>query len=85
VRRLLQRDPALRPTPQQLLSERLFQARGVTTTQVNCGVTITQWLLLSNAAVSMRGEGTYLVMKLYRFNSDTERCDRLGYSNISSC
>jgi hypothetical protein len=34
VRRLLQRDPALRPTPQQLLSERLFQAHGVTTTQV---------------------------------------------------
>jgi hypothetical protein len=35
VRRLLQRDPALRPTPRQLLSERLFQARGVTTTQVS--------------------------------------------------
>jgi hypothetical protein len=34
VRRLLQRDPALRPTPRQLLAERLFQARGVTTTQV---------------------------------------------------
>jgi hypothetical protein len=34
VRRLLQRDPGLRPTPRQLLSERLFQARGVTTTQV---------------------------------------------------
>ncbi|WIA24022.1 hypothetical protein OEZ85_013642 [Tetradesmus obliquus] len=40
VRRLLQRDPALRPTPRQLLSERLFQARGVTTTQVSQGSNI---------------------------------------------
>ncbi|KAF6257063.1 hypothetical protein COO60DRAFT_45158 [Scenedesmus sp. NREL 46B-D3] len=34
VRRLLQRDPALRPSLRQLLAEKLFQARGGTTTQV---------------------------------------------------
>lgn len=37
IRKLLQRDPALRPTPRQLLAERIFQARGNTTTHVSQG------------------------------------------------
>lgn len=38
VRRLLQRDPALRPTARQLAAARLFNARGNTTTAMQQGI-----------------------------------------------